>query len=103
MARFCTDPITLHLPKEKKVHFVSGYVVYIPIENPLQFNPERFSPENGGLKAFMDRCIFFPFGMGPRTCIGNRFALAQGKFCIAALVKDFEISLNPQTIEIAKK
>ncbi|KAL7015463.1 hypothetical protein ACKWTF_016466 [Chironomus riparius] len=109
LARLCTDPITLNLPKEKKVHFIPGDVVYIPVQsifkdpeyfnNPLKFSPERFAPENGGVKAFMDRGVFFPFGLGPRICIGNRFALAQGKFGIAALIRDFEVSLNPKTVE----
>ncbi|XP_070508784.1 probable cytochrome P450 28a5 [Chironomus tepperi] len=108
IARQCIEPITLHFPKDKKVFFDVGDVVYIPnqsifkdpeyFENPLTFYPERFAPENGGVKAFMDQGIFFPFGLGPRNCIGNRFALAQGKFGIAALIKDFEVSLNPRTV-----
>lgn len=105
----CIEEITLNLPKGRSVSFVPGDLIYFPIqsvfkdseyfENPLIFDPDRFAPERGGVKEYIDRGVFFPFGMGPRICPGNRFALAQGKFCIAALVKDFEISVNPKTAD----
>ena len=34
-------------------------------EDPLEFIPDRFSAENGGVKSYVDRGIFFPFGNGP--------------------------------------
>lgn len=107
LGRMYTEEITLDLPKGKQVSFAKGDIIHIPsnsiakdpvyFENPLKFNPDRFSPENGGVKLYMDQEIFFPFGMGSRLCIGSRFALAQGKFCIAAFVKSFELSVNPAT------
>ncbi|KAG5669104.1 hypothetical protein PVAND_017001 [Polypedilum vanderplanki] len=107
LARMCTEDIELELPKDKKVKMVKGDLAYIPVqsifmdsdyfENPTQFNPDRFSAENGGVKAYMDRGVFFPFGAGPRMCPGNRFAFAQAKYAVASLVKDFELSLNPRS------
>lgn len=50
---------------------------------PNCFNPERFSSEN---KHLMHQASFIPFGIGPRTCIGNekiRFAKSGLRFqCI---------------------
>jgi cytochrome P450 len=44
---------------------------------PETFIPERFDPENGGVKAFKARCVLIPFGDGPRICSGMRFAYMQ--------------------------
>lgn len=95
------------MPKDKKLFFERNSVVLIPIislhmdpeyfPNPNQFDPDRFSPENGGAKAFMERGVFLPFGTGPRICVGNRFAVAQSKIAIAALIKNFDISVNSKS------
>lgn len=37
-------------------------------ENPLKFDPERFSDEN---KHKITSNTYLPFGNGPRNCIGN--------------------------------
>ncbi|KAK9731210.1 Cytochrome P450 [Popillia japonica] len=38
-----------------------------------------------------------PFGDGPRSCIGERFALLQVKMSLFKLLSQFEIRLNPKT------
>lgn len=40
-------------------------------EEPELFKPERFLPENGGLKSYRDRGVFLAFGDGPRVCLGK--------------------------------
>uniref|UniRef100_A0A240SY17 Cytochrome n=1 Tax=Lutzomyia longipalpis TaxID=7200 RepID=A0A240SY17_LUTLO len=65
--------------------------------DPHEFIPERFDPENGGVKHFRDKGVFLPFGDGPRICLGQKFALAQVKAAIVSLVNDFEIDVNPKT------
>uniref|UniRef100_A0A0K8TWD2 Putative cytochrome P450 28d1 n=1 Tax=Bactrocera latifrons TaxID=174628 RepID=A0A0K8TWD2_BACLA len=66
-------------------------------EEPELFKPERFLPENGGLKSYRDRGVFLAFGDGPRVCLGMRFALTQSKAAIAEIVKNFVIKPNPKT------
>lgn len=43
---------------------------------PNKFNPDRF------LNGHFDNSIYFPFGIGPRICIGNRFALLEMKIML---------------------
>jgi cytochrome P450 len=50
--------------------------------NPEGFDPGRFAPEkdgNGGRPRF----AYFPFGAGPRLCIGNNFALMEATLIVA--------------------
>ena len=54
----------------------------------------RFSPEE---KAKRHPCAYLPFGLGPRNCIGMRFALIQAKMALIEVVKNFRISLSPET------
>lgn len=70
--------------------------------DPDTFNPDRFNPEHGGVKAFKDRCVLIPFGDGPRICSGMRFAYVQVKAAIVELVRRFEISVDTQTPEKLK-
>ncbi|XP_061711771.1 cytochrome P450 6B5-like [Cydia pomonella] len=56
--------------------------------NPTEFNPDRFSSENS-----KDRhpCAFLPFGLGPRNCIGMRFAQVQSKVCLVKLLQRYRV------------
>lgn len=103
----CTEAVEIDLPKDKKLRFDKNSVILFPVwsihldseyyPNPKMFDPDRFSPENGGVQSFIDRGVFLRFGIGPRMCPGNNFAAAQSKLAIAALVKNFAISVNPKT------
>lgn len=66
-------------------------------ENPLEFIPERFDKEHGGVKAFKDTGVLLAFGMGPRVCLGQRFALTQMKAALVDIVRNFEVSVNEKT------
>jgi cytochrome P450 len=51
---------------------------------PLRFDPERWTPEE---QARRPRFAYFPFGGGPRTCIGDGFAMLEGKLLLATLAR----------------
>ena len=59
-------------------------------ENPLQFDPERFSPER---MKNIHRYAWFPFGGGQRFCIGNNFAMMEMQIVIALACTQFNFSL----------
>ncbi len=65
-------------------------------EEPEIFNPDRFDPEIG-VKVSNN---YFPFGAGPRMCIGNNFAMYEMVFAIAHLVENFSIKKKETPIEI---
>ncbi len=64
-------------------------------KNPEEFNPERFLDEN--IKFSKN---YFPFGAGPRMCIGNNFAMYEMILAIIALVEQFEIIEKKDPIQI---
>ncbi|XP_025157104.1 cytochrome P450 9e2-like [Harpegnathos saltator] len=67
---------------------------YFP--NPSKFDPERFSDEN---KDNIVPYTYLPFGLGPRKCIGNRFALMETKLLVAHLLHRFMFKTTGKTVE----
>ena len=61
-------------------------------DNPEIFDPERFSPERS--KDRPHYC-FFPFGGGPRICIGNNFALLEFQIVAAMVTQRYRLVLPP--------
>ena len=61
-------------------------------EAPLEFRPERWE---GDLLKRLPRFAYFPFGGGPRQCIGNNFAVMEANLLLATLAQQFRISLVP--------
>ncbi|XP_059061353.1 cytochrome P450 6B2-like [Achroia grisella] len=64
--------------------------------NPEVFDPERFSSE-----AIAERhpCAYMPFGVGPRNCIGMRFAKLQSSICIIKLLSKFRVEPSENTLK----
>jgi cytochrome P450 len=62
-------------------------------EDPLTFDPDRFSAERS---AGRDRWQYLPFGGGPRRCMGDHFALLEATLALATVIGRTEISsLSP--------
>ncbi|KAA0203984.1 Cytochrome P450 CYP3, partial [Hyalella azteca] len=57
--------------------------------DPLSFNPERFLPHN---KKDIKPFTFMPFGVGPRSCVGLRFAELAVKEGLISVVSQFVLS-----------
>ncbi|WP_071289787.1 cytochrome P450 [Mycolicibacterium llatzerense] len=58
-------------------------------ESPNTFDPDRFSPQQS---AARDRWQYLPFGAGPRSCMGQHFAMQQATLAVADIVRRFEIA-----------
>ena len=74
---------------------MSAYVMH---RNPEYFpDPERFDPERWTLEAKNRRPKFsyFPFGGGPRMCIGERFAWTEGILVLATIAQLWQMCLDP--------
>jgi cytochrome P450 len=60
-------------------------------------DPERFLPERwlGGLEQQLPPGAYFPFGDGPRRCIGQGFAMLESALVIAAIAQKYRFRLRP--------
>jgi cytochrome P450 len=60
--------------------------------NPEGFDPDRFEPE---VEHARPRYAYFPFGGGPRLCIGNNFALMEAQLVLATILQRVSAALVP--------
>jgi cytochrome P450 len=61
-------------------------------DEPEAFRPERWA---GDLAQRLPRFAYFPFGGGPRQCIGNAFAQMEAVLVLSAIAQRFRLSLVP--------
>lgn len=73
--------------------FASPYVLHYSPDvypDPDRFDPDRFLPE---AETKRHKSAFLPFGVGPRVCIGNYFALMEGPIILATWMRRASIEL----------
>ncbi len=61
-------------------------------DEPAAFKPERWTTENS---ERLPKYAYFPFGGGPRQCIGNYFAMMEVVLLLATIGQRFRFSLDP--------
>jgi len=91
--RECKETVTI-----KGITIPAGTVVETPPwvlhrdpeywPEPDKFDPERFHPEN---QTDTQKFAFAPWGLGPRMCIGARFALIEATTALAKIIREYRI------------
>ncbi|XP_012253052.2 cytochrome P450 9e2-like [Athalia rosae] len=106
MDRVCVKSFTLPppLPGAEPVEVKPGETLWIPVHSfhrdpkyfpdPDKFDPERFNDEN---KSGINPLTYLPFGIGPRMCIANRFALMEVKLVLFHLLARCELLPSSKT------
>jgi cytochrome P450 len=61
-------------------------------EEPLTFQPQRWDND---LARRLPRCAYFPFGDGPRICIGNQFAMMETVLVLATVMQRYRLTTAP--------
>ncbi len=95
-----TDRIALQDDEVNGIKIYKGEIIGIYIygahhsedlwDNPAVVDPERFTPERQkDIPAF----AYFPFGGGPRLCIGQQFAWTEMQLALYHLIKHFDFQL----------
>jgi len=63
--------------------------------DPERFDPDRWTPE---AEATRPKFAFFPFGGGPRVCIGEQFAWMEGILLLATIGQQWRLRLAPDQV-----
>lgn len=58
-------------------------------EDANEFNPMRFLDPRNHLASF------FPFGLGPRVCVGQNLAMIEAKIVVAMIVREYSFGVSP--------
>ncbi|OBH55995.1 cytochrome P450 [Mycobacterium colombiense] len=67
-------------------------------DDTQRFDPDRFSPERADGR---DRWQYVPFGGGPRSCIGDHFAMLEATLALATIVRRVEIESLSEEFPLA--
>ncbi|ELU42400.1 cytochrome P450 [Rhizoctonia solani AG-1 IA] len=84
------DNRTIHVPKSMTVHIQLTGLHYNPSywESPEEFDPERF------MDPHWNRDAFIAFSLGPRACIGRRFAETSLVAELVTLLSNYKVSID---------
>lgn len=102
--RLCSKRVQLNEDNKLNVYIEKGDHIWIPIycfhhnpkyfPQPDVFDPERFNDEN---RTKINSAHYVPFGIGPRACIGYRFAVMEIKLIIFYMLKQFQFNVSTET------
>jgi cytochrome P450 len=89
-----------HVPKGTQLFMIQWLVHRDPrwFDDPEAFRPERWDHD---LIKRLPRCAYFPFGDGPRICIGNHFAMMEAVLILATIARKYRLTIESgQTLEL---
>jgi cytochrome P450 len=100
LGREPTEPVELGGYRVAKgtTIFMTAYVIHRDprwYDDPDAFHPERWAD---GLLHRIPRYAYFPFGGGPRICIGNSFALMESALVLATMARKYRLRLAPDAV-----
>lgn len=107
LTRSAISPVEIggyHLAKGSLVQLMSFVPHHDPrwFPEPEKFDPGRFAP--GRVEA-LPQFAYFPFGGGPRICIGYTFAMAEMTLVVATLLQELRVKLpsDHQPVELVPR
>ncbi|MFB6346033.1 MAG: cytochrome P450 [bacterium] len=103
IGREVSEPMELEgyrIPEGTQI-FMSQYVMHRDeryFEEPEIFSPSRWDDE---FSSELPKFAYFPFGGGPRVCIGAHFAMLEAVLILATILQDYRINvLEDRDIEL---
>jgi len=104
LERICEKTFELPpaLPDEKPFIMKKGMLVWIPVlaihrDEKYYDNPKKFDPERFLNNKMNNSSNYMPFGLGPRMCIANRFAMLEIKILLFHLLARCELKPSAKT------
>ncbi|MFS0558302.1 cytochrome P450 [Brevibacillus centrosporus] len=79
-----------HIPAGSEIGMSQWVMHHDPqyFEDPLTFKPERWDDNE---EKHLPKYAYFPFGGGPRVCIGNQFAMMEAVLLVTTIAQSFQL------------